>query len=249
MPLFKMAKKTLQVGQLALPMPKPRGSWGGRREGAGRPETRGGRKTVAHRARPFHEANQPVHVTLRVRRGVGHLRRRAMAKTIGEAIRSASQDGGAAAERRRTFRVVHFSIQPDHLHLIVEATSKRALGRGMGGLASRLARRLNQRTRRKGRLFKERYHARPLATPLEVRRAVAYVLTNSAKHDDPIPDPGTAPVDGIDPCSSARWFPGWLRPPPPPEKPAPTAAPRTWLLRIGWRRHGLLRRSERPASP
>jgi REP element-mobilizing transposase RayT len=210
---------------------------------------KGGRRTVAHRARPFHEANQPVHVTLRVRRGVGHLRRRAAAKTIVEAMRSAAQDGGKAAQRRRTFRVVHFSVQPDHLHLIVEATSKRALGRGMQGLASRIARGLNRRLHRRGSLFKERYHARTLATPLEVRRAVAYVLTNAAKHDDPIPDPGTRPVDGIDPCSSALWFAGWMRPPPPVDKPPPVSEARTWLLRVGWRRHGLLRRSERPATP
>jgi REP element-mobilizing transposase RayT len=243
-----MPQKTPKSGQLLLPMPKPRGAWGGRREGAGRPPSKGGRRSVAHRIRPFHEARQPVHVTLKLRKGIGHLRRRAFAATIGEAIRRASQDDGAAARRRRTFRVVHFSIQPDHLHFIVEATSKRALGRGMGGLASRLARRLNRRLHRRGRLFKERYHARPLATPLEVRRAISYVMTNAAKHDDPIPDPGTAPVDGIDPCSSARWFTGWLRPPPPPDKPSPTAEPRTWLLRVGWQRHGLLRRSERPAG-
>ena len=233
---------------MALPMPKQKVGWGGRREGAGRKPTKGGRRTIAHRTRPFHEANHPVHVTLKVRRGV-HLRRWATAKEIGEAIRKASTEGGAAAERRRTFRVIHFSIQPDHLHLIVEATSKRALGRGMGGLASRLARRLNRKLRRRGPLFRERYHARALATPLEVRRCIAYVLTNAAKHDDPIPDRDTQVVDGIDPCSSARWFPGWMRPPPAPEKPSPCAEPRTWLATTGWRRHGLLRRSEQPATP
>ena len=244
-----MARKPAHP-QLALPVPRVRGKWGGRRKGAGRPKRPGGRKTVAHRVRPFHEATHPVHVTLRVRRGVGHLRRRALAKEIGESIRKASTDDAAPAKRRReTFRVVHFSIQPDHLHLIVEATSKRALGRGMQGLASRLARRINHRLRRRGPVFKERYHGRALATPLEVRRAVSYVLTNAAKHDDPIPDPGTEVVDGIDPCSSARWFVGWERPPPEPSKPSPVAEPRTCLARVSWKRHGLLRRSERPALP
>ena len=167
---------------------------------------------MGHRCRPFHEANQPVHVTQKVTRRIGNLRRWSVARVIGEAIRKASTAGGAAAERRRTFRVVHFSIQPDHLHLIVEATSKRALGRGLGGLASRMARQVNRQLRRCGALFKERYHGRALATPLEVRRAVAYVLTNAAKHADPIPDRATQVVDGIDPCSSARWFEGWRRP-------------------------------------
>jgi REP element-mobilizing transposase RayT len=77
---------------------------------------------------------------------------------IGQAIRSASLSDGAAAVRRRTFRVIHFSIQPDHLHLVVEATSKQALTRGMQGLASRLARRINRTLRRRGCVFRERYH-------------------------------------------------------------------------------------------
>jgi len=235
-------------GQLALAVPKPRCKWGGRREGAGRKST-GKAKGLPHRARPWHDADHPVHVTLKVRRGLGHLRRWATARVIGEAIREASTQSGAAAARRRTFRVVHFSIQPDHIHLIVEATSKRALGRGVGGLASRLARRLNDHFHRRGRLFRDRYHGRALATPLEVRRAVAYVMTNAAKHDDPIPDPSTRPVDGVDPCSSARWFTGWERPPPAQAKPSPVAEPHTWLLRKGWKRHGLLRRSEHPSIP
>jgi hypothetical protein len=243
-----MSPKRPILAQLTLPMPKARGSWGGRRAGAGRPPSKDGRRTVAHRARPFHEHAHPVHVTLKLRMGIAPLRRKPLAAVVGAAIRGASTDPGAAAKRRRTFRVVHFSIQPDHLHLICEASSKRALGRGLQGLASRLARGLNRKLRRRGRLFKERYHARALTTPLEVRRAIAYVLTNAAKHEDAIPDPGTQMQDGIDPCSSARWFDGWRRPPPAPDTPIPVAEPHTWLLRTGWRRHGLLRRSERPAQ-
>ena len=117
----------------------------------------------------------------------------------------------------------------------------------MGGLASRIARQVNQQLHRRGPLFRERYHGRALATPLEVRRAVAYVITNAAKHDDPIPDPTTVPVDGIDPCSSARWFEGWERPPPTQVNVSPVAKATTWLLAVGWKRHGLLRRDERPA--
>ena len=248
LPLIMSKATSRTSAQLALPMPKRKGTWGGRREGAGRKPSKAGRRTIAHRARPFHEATQPVHVTLKVRRHIGSLRRWAVARRIGEAIRAASTGDGAAADRRRTFRVIHFSIQPDHLHLIVEASSKRALGRGLGGLASRVARHINRQLRRRGRLFRERYHARALATPLEVRRAIAYVLTNAAKHAEPIPDPATQMLDGIDPCSSARWFDGWRRPPPAQANPPPVTQPHTWLLRTGWKRHGLLGRSERPAS-
>ena len=235
-----------RTSQLALPLPAPRSTWGGRRAGAGRKVTK---QTVLHRARPFHDKNHPVHVTMRAGLAVKSLRRSPVVAAIGQAIRAASLSDGAAAARRRTFRVIHFSIQPDHLHLVVEATSKQALARGMQGLSSRLARRINRTLGRRGRVFRERYHARPLATPLEVRHGIVYVLTNCAKHPELVPDLGTAPVDGIDPCSSARWFNGWKQAPPPDPRPCPTAAPRTWLLGRGWRRHGLIGRDERPAPP
>src|SRR6266545_2170261 len=105
-------------------------------------KSRGGRKPmrkgtwVKHRPRPWHDANHPVHVTLRVRRGIPNLRGHKLAGAVGAGLRHAAQGTWARqVKRRRTFRVVHFSIQPNHLHLIVEATSKGALSRGMQGLA------------------------------------------------------------------------------------------------------------------
>ena len=201
-----------------------------RRRAGGRKPTRPG-TWVKHRARPYHDRHTPLHVTLRVTRAVGSLRRLHLARVIGQAFRDAAGD----AQRTRTFRVVHFSIQPDHLHLVVEATSKTALARGMQGLASRLARRINRAVGRNGTVFRDRYHRTDLKTPTQVRNAVAYVLLNYRKHD-----PTTPLHHGLDPCSSARWFDGWLTPPPPDLEPPPTAPPRTFLLRTGWRRLGLL---------
>jgi REP element-mobilizing transposase RayT len=236
-------------GQLSIHLPEPKATHGGRRKNAGRKPTRSG-TWVGHKARPWHDAHHPVHVTLRVRRGVRNLRGFRLARTIGESLRRASQSlEPARVERRRTFRVVHFSIQPDHLHLIVEATSKVALARGMQGLASVLARRVNRTLRRRGSLFGDRYHAHALASPTEVRHAVVYVLKNYEKHAEAIPDRGTAPQGGIDPCSSARWFGGWAEPAEPTALDPPVAAPRTWLLHTGWKRAGgSLARHERPAG-
>jgi hypothetical protein len=155
------------------------------------------------------------------------------------------------AWRRRTFRVIHFSIQANHIHFICEGSSAVALSRGLQGLLTHLARRVNQRLGRRGSLFGERHHRRDLTTPLEVRRAIAYVLLNSAKHEveSGVPDLGTAPVDGIDPLSDARWFAGWERPPPRPGLAAPVCSAKTWLASRGWRRHGALARDERVGQP
>ena len=227
-------------GAFDFPEPKQR------KVGSGRKPTRAG-TWVKHRARPWHDQNHPVHVTLKVRRGIPNLRGLRLAKVIGAGLRLAATSGAAKKqERRRTFRVIHFSIQPNHLHLIVEATSKTALARGMQGLASSLARRVNRKLRRRGALFADRYHGHAMAKPTEVRNAIVYVLKNYEKHPDPIPDRHTEPEGGIDPCSSARWFDGWAESTAPPDLTPPVAAPHTWLLRVGWKRSGLLHRSERP---
>src|SRR5262249_36900891 len=150
---------------------------GGRRPGVGRPRT-GRRGGVPHTARPFHDRHQPEHVTWRVVPGLPSLRGRALAGAIGRTFRSITK---SHSRRRTGFRVVTFSIQPNHLHLIVEAASKITLAAGLRGLGIWIARRVNAVLGRKGRVIDDRYHARPLTTPREMRNALVYVLT-SASH-------------------------------------------------------------------
>jgi hypothetical protein len=107
------------------------------------------------------------------------------------------------------------------------------------GLAVRVARTLNRLWKRSGRVFSDRFHARPLRTPREVRSALAYVLHNARRHG--------LRLLGVDPCSSGPWFDGWrqglvL------EGDGPCARAATWLLREGWRRHGLIGIEEEPGG-
>jgi hypothetical protein len=139
-------------------------------------------------------------------------------------------------------RLVHYSVQSNHLHLVVEAANRRALTRGMQGLAIRLARRVNASVGRKGRLFNDRYHARALRTPLQVRRVLVYVLRNDQRH---WAQGGLSlPPWRLDPCSSAATFDGFCALPeiamPPPLRPEVTVAVSCFLLRAGWKRHGLI---------
>ena len=110
---------------------------------------------------------------------------------------------------RDDFRVVLYSIQRDHVHIIVEAAEKDALGRGMKAVASRLARAVNRVFGRSGAVMDGRYHLRVLGSPREVRNAIAYVLLNARKHWRE--RWGQAPPVRIDAASSGRWFGGWLR--------------------------------------
>jgi hypothetical protein len=150
-----------------------------------------------------------------------------------------------AETSREWFRVVQFSVQTDHVHLIGEAADKISLSRGIAGLSIRVARAINRVLDRKGTVFSDRYHARALGTPREVRHALVYVLLNFRKHL------GRPP--GVDPASSGFWFDGWrLRSAsePPGFQPGdkiPVQPARGWLTRVGWRRHGLVDVHERPA--
>jgi putative transposase len=143
-----------------------------------------------------------------------------------------------ATSSRADFRIIEFSVQNDHVHLIAEAADGLTLSSGVRGLAIRLARAVNRALGRRGRVWAERYHARALTTPRAVRHALVYVLMNFRKH--------LRAVTGIDPCSSAAWFTGWRTSGALGVGPPPVACARTWLAHIGWRRHGLIDIAEHP---
>jgi putative transposase len=182
-----------------------------------------------------------VHVTLRARARLPSLRGPRVFPAVREALRAASKEA---------FGVVQYSVQADHIHLVVEASDRTALARGTCGLIIRTARAINRALSRSGPVWGDRYHARALRTPREVRNALVYVLMNFRKH---------RPADRQrhDPCSSAAWFDGFRRrdgEETAPAEPPPVARAQTWLGSIGWRRHGPIDpweqpRPDRPVRP
>src|SRR5574340_214065 len=221
--------------QLRFRLPERVGH-GGRRPGAGR-KPKGERAGVSHHGRAKVTRSSPVHVTLRVLPHVWNLRSRRSLKVIEASL--------VGARSWTTFRVVHFSAQGDHLHLIVEAGGQQALSSGMQGLTIRLAKGLNRMMGRKGKVFADRFHAHVLATPAETRNAIAYVLLNQRSHRA---RGGERLGRGApDPFSSAGCFDGWRERPGPLEIPRVTSSPQTWLLATGWQRRGLLSLDEVPA--
>jgi hypothetical protein len=196
----------------------------------------------------------PAHVTLRVRAGIPSLRTVPVVREIERTF--------AAGCVRPGFRLVHYSLQGTHAHLIVEAQDQDALGRGMKAIGARLARAVNRVAGRTGRVLADRYHHRLLPTPREVRGVLRYVLLNARRHAGAARAMAARHVK-LDPASSARWFDGWKRgaaldderkrgrarhdPQPAPHRP-PVARARTWLLAVGWRRHGLLDPADVPGS-
>ena len=195
----------------------------------------GPRRGVPHAKRPRHSRWNPLHITMRAVQGLPSFRQQILYLAFLKAIRTT---------RREDFRIVEFSVQTNHVHLVVEAENNDALSRGMKSFAVRANRLFNVASgRRRGRVWSGRYHRSDLKTPCQVRNALVYVLNNGRKH-------GVVSSTGlvIDAGSSAAWFGGWTIPRVIREGPRPTERARTVLLDRLWLKHGKIHPSEMPAA-
>src|SRR5712692_2023351 len=189
--------------QLSLRLP----TRGGKRRGAGR-KPNGPRPLVSHKERPRFAKPAPVHVTMRVRDHVWNLRSRRCFHRIRACFEKAL--GRFAA------RLIEFSVQVNHLHLIVEADDNESLSRAMQGLCIRIAKSLNALMRRPGAMFSDHYHSRLLRSPTELVNAIRYVLGNAAHHFGSAgPDPFSS--EGLQPDDRERFLGRAI----------------SWLLRVG----------------
>ncbi len=142
--------------------------------------------------------------------------------------------------------MVHYTLQSDPIHLIVEASSGRDLASGMKSIGARVAHAVGRVFGLCGQVLADRFHLHVLRSPCEVRNSIAYVLLNARRHlakskqwIDPHPR--------VDPASSGRWFGGWRLPVVEFEAhDPPVSRARSWLLRVGWRRHGRIAVTEVP---
>ncbi|MCH7867376.1 MAG: transposase [Myxococcales bacterium] len=207
---------------------------GGPRKGAG--AKRVGRGQVPHRQRSDFNKLTPAHVTLRVVKGLSNLRQRSLVMEVRKTFSRGCERGD--------FRLVEYSIQHNHLHMIVEAESRDALSRGMKSIAARFALAVNRVFKRTGKVIAGRYHVQLLTSPQQVRNALRYVLLNIRKHFKQ--RNGHAPPVKIDEASSGSQFDGWratsksLRVKASTEEEVGVAKAVSWLLSKGWRRRGLI---------
>lgn len=203
--------------------------WGGKRRGAGRPNRTG---KVSHGKREPVDFKKPLHITLKVRKGVVNIRHPHLLKEFRRAVRGAKGFG---------IHIIHFSLQFDHIHIIAEAKSGKCLSAGLKSLNGRLGKAIRKFTGGAGAVFKGRFHMNVLESPTEMKRALEYVLLNTAKH--------WKFVEHADDFSSGRAFKEWRsllgkrfrgliedqinesR-----VKFEELSSPQSWLCREGWKR-------------
>ena len=232
------------VGKPSAPLLPFRSGRGGARSGAGRKPKIPGRPGVDHRTRASLASRFPVHVTLKLQSGLPRLRSRREYAALRAAFAA-----GCARNLAGTFRLCHYAVLNDHLHLLCEAEGRAALSRGLQGLLIRIAKALNKLWSRRGRVFADRYHDHVLKTPREVRNALRYLFGNGKKHaaegrEVHVPQ-------ALDTFTSAPWFSGFR------ERITvvgleavvrPVTDARTWLLTEGWLRHGRIGVREVPST-
>jgi REP element-mobilizing transposase RayT len=200
--------------------------WGGKRKNAGRPNKTG---EVSHGKRPHVNFKSPLHITMRLKKGMVNLRTQRLLNAFRKATREAQKFG---------FHVVHFSLLSNHVHLIAEAKNSKALASGMKSLNGRFGKAVRAFTGGRGRVFAGRFHLHVLKSPTEMKRALEYVLLNLAKH--------TKVIEHLDEFSTAFRFREWraligrrmnlLLEDLPEANGTYLSAPRSWLLTSGWKR-------------
>lgn len=219
---------------------------GGKRRGAGRKNLSG---LPAHTVRPDISIKTPLHVTMKLRKGLPSLRTKALLKIFRASVQKS---------RLKGLRIIHYSLQSNHLHLLVEAHDRRELASVFKSLGTSLARRINAVASSKSpdskrssapegkpSVFRGRYHLHVLKTPTEVKNALRYVLLNETKH--------TRRVTIVDEFSSGASFGAWARllgaewrryvdildPLAAGAAEELCVRPASWLLRVGWLRAAL----------
>lgn len=141
-----------------------KGQRGGRRPGSGRKRIHS--KGVAHRERETVTKKTPLHINFKYRTSI---RNKFCLKLLKRAVMNARGFG---------LRIIHFSLQHNHIHLIVEAQNNEILTTGMKSLTITFAKGLKM-----GKVQIERYHLHVLRSVRETRNAVMYVLFNKQKHE------------------------------------------------------------------
>jgi REP element-mobilizing transposase RayT len=146
-------------------------------KGAGRPKVltmKEREKRIYHRSRPNIPSKMPVHVTVKTnQKDIGSIRSKILYKEIRQAMKRARYGG---------IRIIHFSVQKDHIHMIIEAASSILLGRAMRAMSISLSKRFTEVLGESVKALQNRYHLRLLKSFNQIKNAIFYVLNNGKKH-------------------------------------------------------------------
>lgn len=140
-------------------------------KGAGRPAIHD--RGIRHIARDKVTKHTSLHLTIKIERLKAGLRNKDVLKQLHDSIKKARKIG---------LRVIHYTLEFDHVHLLVEVDSNQQLAKGMQSFGISFSKGINKIKAQVGKVFKTRYHFRKLKSPNEIKNVIFYILGNSLKH-------------------------------------------------------------------
>lgn len=154
-------KKLRKNTQLSLLNPKR----------AGRPSTKD--IGIRHTKRLVFNLPSAFHITIKVRDNKADIKNKRILQSLHHAIKRARLQG---------VRVLHFTLEYNHVHLVIESSNHKELHKGMQAFGISLAKKINKLKNLKGTVYKNRYHQKLLKSRSEFKNAVQYVFGNGVKH-------------------------------------------------------------------
>lgn len=140
-------------------------------KGAGRPRIHD--PGISHRKRPCLKKPSSLHLTIKVKRIKAEMKNRTVLILLKRAILNARKQG---------LRIIHFSLEYDHVHLLVEAADNLVLGKGMQAFGVTLSKAINRLKKLNGEVYKHRYHFRKITSTRELKVVMNYIFSNGMKH-------------------------------------------------------------------
>lgn len=128
---------------------------------------------IRHTKRPDLTRPSSLHLTVKIEKSKANLKNKNVLAILKKAIFNA---------RRQGLKVIHYSLEYDHIHLIIEADNNRTLGKGMQAFGVTLAKAINRMRKVKGQVYKHRYHFRQITSSRQLKNVMTYIFNNGVKH-------------------------------------------------------------------
>jgi len=138
---------------------------------AGRPAKND--RAIRHIERPKFHRMRSLHLTIKIRENKADIQNKRILIRLAHSIQRARLQG---------LKVLHFALEYNHVHLLVEAGSHEILHKAMQALGISFAKGINKIKSRKGAVYKHRYHFRQISTPRDLKNVIHYILQNHRKH-------------------------------------------------------------------
>jgi len=140
-------------------------------KGAGRPALWD--KGIRHTLRPRLKKASSLHLTIKVKKIKAEIKNKAVLNLLKRAISNARKQG---------LIIIHYTLEYDHINLLIEADNNSTLAKGMQSLGVTLSKGINRLKKLKGAVYKHRYHFRQISSPSELKKVMSYIFNNGLKH-------------------------------------------------------------------